>query len=395
MMSTTKWTWTVALVAALFAGPVLAQPPAVPAAPAGLVQVVVEGTGYDKLSAVNAAFRNAIEQAAGAFLKSQTEVKDFVVTRDIIVAKSAGYVKQHEIIEGPKVRKLPTGELVWVKCRCWVATKPLKDDWLGVQMVLKQVGRPKIMVMIVDRVDGMMRDESYVQAQLEQELIKSGFELVSKEALSALEQKKLLAARIKGDEKAIMEMAQKFKAQAYIVGTVTARFIREFNPGIRMWEYSIGSIVKVYETNTGRLMGTVALPNQIVSDRGDQTGAANSGLVKVAKKFAPAMKYQTINYWYAMSDPRQGQDIVLEVGNMTFSKHRAVLKALRNIDVFNEANGEFGTGKSTFTIKSTVAVNDAAVKIDDLRFGKTTQYKIEISAMRGNRIVAEWKEAEF
>ena len=49
-------------------------------------------------------------------------------------------------------------------------------------------------------------------------------------------------------------------------------------------------------------------------------------------------------------------------------------------------------GKLLFPV---VAVNDAATKIDDLRFGATGKYKIEITAMRDTRIVGEWKEAEL
>jgi hypothetical protein len=160
-----------------------------------------------------------------------------------------------------------------------------------------------------------------------------------------------------------------------------------------MFEYSIGSIVKVYETNTGNLMGTVTLPNQILSDRGNREGAADSGLKEVADRLAKPLKFQIINYWFAMSDPRQGQDIVLEVAGMTFASHRALLDALSAIKEFNEVNGEFGNEQSTFTLKSTVRMSEAAVHIDDILIGG--KYKVIITATRGNRIVGAWGEKEF
>jgi hypothetical protein len=395
-MITAKMKWMIGLTVLVAAGAAAAlpppPPPAPPPPPRDTVTVTVEGKGYDKLSAVNDAFRKAIEQVAGAELWSETAVKDFVVEKDVIVSRSKGYVKEHTIIK-EEIRRLPTGVIVVVTCRCVVRLKELKDDWGGVQMVLKQVGRPKIMVMITDRVDGMLRDESYTQTEIQDQLIRSGFELVSKEGLAALDQKRLMDARLKDDVAAIQELAQRFKAQAYVVGSVKALFQREGFAGIPIYWHAISANIKVYETNTGNLMGAMAYPNKVHGDRGTRETAADSGLKKVASLFAPGLKYRIIQYWFAMVDPRRGQDILLEVSNTTFSTHRALLQALTAVKEFKEVNGEFGSGASKFTIKSVVNVNEAATKIDDIRLGVPAQYKVEITAMRGNRIVAEYKQA--
>ncbi len=61
--------------------------------------ITVVGRGTTKEEALQDALRSAVEKATGVFLYSVTDVQDFKVVQDKIVAQSKGYVKDYQILE--------------------------------------------------------------------------------------------------------------------------------------------------------------------------------------------------------------------------------------------------------------------------------------------------------
>ena len=61
-------------------------------------QVVVDGMGMDKESALRDASRNAVEQVVGTMVDSKTLVNNAVVALDTIYTKSQGFVTNQEIL---------------------------------------------------------------------------------------------------------------------------------------------------------------------------------------------------------------------------------------------------------------------------------------------------------
>jgi len=59
----------------------------------------VIGTGTTKENAIQDALRNAVEKATGVFIYSVTEVNNFQIERDKIIASSRGFVKEYKVIE--------------------------------------------------------------------------------------------------------------------------------------------------------------------------------------------------------------------------------------------------------------------------------------------------------
>jgi hypothetical protein len=59
----------------------------------------VIGVGETKDNAIKDALRNAVEKATGVFIYSVTEVNDFKIERDKIIASSRGFVKEYKVIK--------------------------------------------------------------------------------------------------------------------------------------------------------------------------------------------------------------------------------------------------------------------------------------------------------
>jgi len=61
--------------------------------------ITVVGTGDTKEAAIQDALRTAVERAMGVYIYSTTEVKNFQLVKDKIIASSAGYVNNYKVIK--------------------------------------------------------------------------------------------------------------------------------------------------------------------------------------------------------------------------------------------------------------------------------------------------------
>lgn len=118
------------------------------------IEVVAEGIatlGTDPAGAEEEAIweakRNAVEQAAGLFIKAQAVGHDFQLSSDEIRTRSEGYIRQWERI--PNTRKIETvgnGRLLRIKIRAKVALLPLLLHLEAIKEVWEDMERPRLFV---------------------------------------------------------------------------------------------------------------------------------------------------------------------------------------------------------------------------------------------------------
>ncbi|MEI6610946.1 MAG: hypothetical protein WCO53_14560, partial [Deltaproteobacteria bacterium] len=68
--------------------------------------VVVTGSGTTKDEAINNGLRDAVEMYTGALVYAVTDVENYQLQKDQIVAASLGYVKNYRIIKTSKMDDL-------------------------------------------------------------------------------------------------------------------------------------------------------------------------------------------------------------------------------------------------------------------------------------------------
>jgi hypothetical protein len=217
-MSRTWLVLTVLVCGALAASSALGQDVIKKEKGENLVEVTVTAAGTDKDDAVRQALRKAVETGAGTYISSQSEVKDFVLVRDTVLARSAGFVQSYKVLS---TRTLPD-DTVEVKLVAVVSIQGIEDMWGVVTTLLKQMGRPKIMVFIREKIGQDVQDDSTVQTRIENLLLKSGFALVDKEQLKEIDKKDLQAAAAEDSPARLQAVAKRFGAQLFISGTANA-----------------------------------------------------------------------------------------------------------------------------------------------------------------------------
>ena len=116
---------------------------------AGMAALTDDSAGSEE-EAVWDAKRNAVEQAAGFFLKARAVGRDFQLESDRIEARTDGFVRKWEIIPGSRrIETAGNGKILRLKIRATVALLPVIRKLEDIRDVYEDLERPRLRVSVV------------------------------------------------------------------------------------------------------------------------------------------------------------------------------------------------------------------------------------------------------
>jgi len=181
------------------------------------VRVEVEGRsteGYE--AAEEVALREAVRQAAGVYVDSQTRVMDFQLVADCIYSRSAGYVKDKVILS----KSLGPNNIYVVRIKATVKLGELKDDFAGLKMLIERKGRPGILLLVSEGNELAREYVGIARTGLADYFEQRHFGIVDAEAMAAMEQRDAERAKIYGDDAKSAAVAVGLKAAYVMTGKV-------------------------------------------------------------------------------------------------------------------------------------------------------------------------------
>lgn len=104
------------------------------------VTVEAKGVGLERADALQDALRNAVSQAVGVTLSSQTMVENFMVVSDAISSNTTGYIQKYTI-----VKEVPLKDRVEVTVSAEVTTTTMEADF---NLISKSIGGVRFLVMV-------------------------------------------------------------------------------------------------------------------------------------------------------------------------------------------------------------------------------------------------------
>ena len=265
-----------------------------------------------------------------------------------------------------------------------VSIRGVVDTWGAVTNLLKQRGRPKVMVVIKETVNGTTREESHLRAQIENRLKQAGFRLVNQSQISAINQKKLQTAIAEDKPDVVAAMAKQFGAQIFVMGTAQSTGRAVNVGGIAAWRYAAVGVVRTFRSDTGELLSS---RTQRRSDlERSALAAAQKALENLGTVTAPLIVRDVLRFW---QDAIEGRgEIQLEVTKLEkFSNYVKVKKAVAAIDGVKAINGNYHNGVAKFTIDSDVIAEKLAERIVE-----TLEEKLEVEDVSANTITATFKK---
>jgi hypothetical protein len=96
--------------------------------------------------AIKDALVKAVEQAVGTMVSSETRVQNFQLLNDEIFTKTEGYVQNYKILNENQGRNVYE-----VTIQASVATGPIKEKLDALGLLLRQVGKPRIIILVAEQ----------------------------------------------------------------------------------------------------------------------------------------------------------------------------------------------------------------------------------------------------
>lgn len=368
-----------------------AQAPAPPAAKADDVVVVdAEGEGTSREAAIKAALRAALEKGGKQEIFSDSKVENYQLMHDTIISRAQGIVKDYKIVDEKKV----VGGTIKVLIKAQVSKSVLARSWGEVQNILQQIGRPKIMVSIQERIDGKTEDQSILETLIEKPLLASGFELVAGKHVAVIAEKEKADAAAEDNVKKVQAIAKDEGAEIFIVGTANANQAGlEELYGTLVAFYNCDVQVKVYYTDTARLLASEGIAGPL--GRGGARGrkefspqAGKMALTNVTQPLVDSLYGQIMEKW--ATDISAGGELTLEVEGMDFKAANGLKKMIAAIQGVESAEFKLTKGNATFRIRAKMGGQDLAEKLSEGEFEKV----LSVQDLKLNRIQAKSAKAK-
>ena len=379
------------VVSAVFVAALLVAVSAAPAQNAvkvgeNLVEVTVTGLGANKEDAQRDAQRKAVEQGAGTYIFSQSQTKDFALVKDTVLAKSAGFVQKVEVLS----TKETDDGLVELKAKMTVSVKGIEDTWGVVTNLLAQMGRPKIMVFINEKIRDREKgvdeavEDSTVQTRIQDLLLKDGFLLVDKNQMKEIDKKDLAAAAAEDSPAKVQAIAKRFGAQMFISGSAAGMpGVNKTINGVLFYTCEAEANVKTYRSDTAQLVSSI--PG--VATRGVQQvwrSAAKQALDTQAQQIAPRVVEDILAHWMDVMSGRG--EVKLMVEGITFAQYVKLKKALGEVKQVKAVNATFANNIADCSLQAEVNAEPLAEKLVD------AFKNLDITDVSQNVIKAKYKE---
>ena len=311
----------------------------------------VTGEGTDKASAKAAALRKAVEEAGKQEIAAFSQTENYVLVRDTIYSRSEGIVVDYKVLKEEE----GVGGSYFCTIEAKVDKTAIATRWGEVQNVLDQIGRPKIMVYVKEKIDGRLDSSSILESKIEERLVKAGFDVVARAAMEAIADKEKADAAVEDDVKKVQAIAKNFHAQIYIVGHANANFAEIADLyGVKAAMYNCDAVAKCYYTDTGRLLASESVPvtrrgargKAIKSPQAGKAALAAAGQTIIDKMYVTVMK----NWATQVS---AGGDVTLEVKGAKFSTANKIKKRLAGEKAITKVHMRFSKGIATYRIVAT------------------------------------------
>jgi hypothetical protein len=370
----------------------LAQQEPLPPPPLATRTVTVKAEGYNRDDAVKQALRKALEQGAGVQIAGFSQTENYALIRDTIYSRAAGIVHEYKVLKEGEV----AGGVWEVTLEATVRPDAVAATWGEVQNVLDQIGRPKIMVWIDERIDGRYEPHSIVESRIEEMFVKTGFDLVSREAVDDIRRREAGDAEAERNVAKLARLAKDAGAQLLIRGSANAdRAGIENLYGTPAAFYNCDVQAKVYYTDTGKLLASESVP---VTRRGVRSHhelspqAARAALVAATfprsdEHREPALAIQlfeaVMEQWSTQISA--GGDIELEVEGVDFKTFVELKKALAGIERVRSVDGDFTKGAAVLRIKAALQAQTLAELLTEKPFAAW----VEVVDLKPNRIQAK------
>ncbi|NLE30545.1 MAG: hypothetical protein GX629_12845 [Phycisphaerae bacterium] len=354
-----------------------------------IVSVRVRGQGIDSESALKDALRRALEKGGRLEIYSQSQTENYELIRDTILARVTGLIRDYKIVSQGED---PIGGY-FVEIIARVDRQLIDATWGQVQILLEQMGRPKILVSFVERIrdyvavpdKDQIEMDSLLGNKIEGLLVEQGFELVDKNQIESLKKKRLEQASLDQDTGTIRALASELGADLYIVGFARAsgpQMTDAYGVKLFMWETDV--TLKAFWSETGQVLFSKSEVGSRSGSRTPGAPGAKKAIEKAGDKLAEECLTAILEKWSRQAVA--GGKVVLEVKGVSFRQMMAIQDGLKQLEAVREVRRTFQKPVAKFEIVTTLSAENFAELLSELEW---PEFVLEIEDQKFNTIIAE------
>lgn len=256
-------------------------------------QVTVTGVGISKDDAVRDALRNAVEQAVGTLVDSETLVQNMAVVNDEIYTKSQGFVRDFDVLNSQV-----SGGQYTVTVRATIDTEPNSELMTKLQklkLIEKVLRDPKIGVIIAEYNKYYWIPNQAAESAVVRKLREAGFKrVIDPRQAENIRGNDFIKAVLDGDTAAAKAIATTYSLDYVVVGSAFSNFAGEVVAGGGVLSARASIEAKVMKVDTGEIVASNTFEAAGVDITRDI--AAKKALAKAGEKVADYLIKELLNY---------------------------------------------------------------------------------------------------
>ncbi len=337
-------------------------------------------------AAIEDAQKKAVEQAIGVFIDSQTQVENFQLISDNILAQTKGYIKRYNLVD-----ERVDGALLRVRITAEVALGKLSDDLSAIGILMARMHKPRTMILIAEQnigselrawwaePRGQETDIGVVENSFMDKFTEKGFEFIDHQVAakeikvtSAYRTPYLSAAQAK-------TLGNQADAEVVIIGKAVAKFYADIGGGMKSVQADLST--RAVRTDTGQVIATATTHGAAVHIA--ETTAGIEAMRKAANQAAEEMLTKILAVY--SRETGGTRPVTITITGLTKAQLVKFKDALRNqvrgIKDLHERSFNGATAKISVDSKSS-----AQILSDELTMKDFGTFSVEVTGSTANSL---------
>jgi hypothetical protein len=250
--------------------------------------ITTEGVGLTRDAAIRSAMRNAVEQGIGAYVSSETVVKNFMTISDKILSHTDGYVKSYTVAS-----EATEFGVVKVRINAEVESGKLRTDLVAAKLLYELKNKPRIMVLLDEISDGKPMPEKTATHKFEEILLQKEFKVIEPEQFAKVEETEKLKAMGDAD---LANLAFRQGADLLVKGVINAATpTPKMIYGVQFYSVPIQMNVHIVKADNAQIIATKT--KTVKKNSQEAFTAAQFGLSVGGTALAEELIGDLMNYW--------------------------------------------------------------------------------------------------
>lgn len=288
---------------------------------------VYENLAVSRDEAMRQAKRNAIENAIGVYVNTETHAENFQLAYQKIITESAGYIDNYELLIEEE-----RNDLFCVNIAANVITHDAVKDILNESSSMcylqQDVDKPRIMIVVSEKIDGEFVDRPSSEAQIYRILSEKCFNLIDKGQLEQIKARDTLRAGVGDNDEnlpMILEIAQDFGAEYLVAGS--AESFEDscwYMEDQQMWSCEGRVEARMFSAETGKVVASDEKVRGGVSASNSKGMAKRVGLSNAAKPLTNYFIERIVDSWMVGHGAGACRSILLVIEGATARQYRDI-----------------------------------------------------------------------